>query len=116
MRISKKNKEQLHLQLEKFSFDDLPKNPQTAVERVLVYCVTLFKPDPNFKKPSPPDPYDQTITVIRGRIKPVDQFDIESLVPRGDGAIDAFERDLNAFENNTLNDGYDWSDDYPENW
>lgn len=112
--MKKKDNGQLNLVFNKFSINDLPKNPQNAAEKVLVFCVMLFQTSPNFIKPEPPDPYDQTICIKKGRtyIAPNSDFNIRDLLPKGEGACDAFERDLNLYEN-----GMDiLNPDYSDQW
>ena len=99
----------------KAKFDNLLPNiviPKTlaecknAADRVLYYCVMLFQT--SGKPYEKPDPYDQTIRVVRsGHIKPFSQFD--DVMPSGEGACDAFERDLAVFEN-------ELDSDYIEQW
>lgn len=112
--MKKKDSGQLNIVFKKFSIKDLPKDPKTAAEKVLVFCVMLFEPDPNYIQPEPPDPYDQTICIKKGRkyIAPNSDFNIRDLLPREEGACDAFERDLNAYEN-----GFDLlNPDYSDQW
>lgn len=82
------------------------KNP---AEQVACFCVMLFQT--SGKPYEKPDPYDQTISIRRGRIIPNNRFDLD-LQPRGEGACEAFERDLNAYEN-----GFDMlNPDYADQW
>jgi hypothetical protein len=98
----------------------LPENPKNAAERVLCFCVSLFQTT-NTPVVLQNDPYDQTVNPAsktlknRARIscKIVSGFTPINLAPRGDGACEAFERDLNMLE--TENDD-DYDADYLERW
>jgi hypothetical protein len=94
---------QLNLQLNKpFNFNDLPKNPQTASERVLVFCCSLFTPSPKPNVPRRTIPISR-IGVIRSNL----DFNRRDFLPRGQGAIDCFERDLNLFQQELLDEYWD---------
>lgn len=98
--------------LPKITIPKTLKECETVAERVMCSCVMLFKT--SGKPYEKPDPYDQTISVRRGRIIPNNRFDldIQPSGPRGEGACDAFERDLNAYEN-----GFDMlNPDYADQW
>lgn len=97
---------QLNLQFNKpFSTEDLPKNPQTASEKVLVFCINLFQTT----KPTNRTQRQMVIhDNLRVLIKPVSRFSRMDLLPRGEGARDCFERDLNCLENYLDDELYMW--------
>ena len=101
-----KNDSQLNLIFDKpFNFNDLPKNPQTPAEKVLVFCCSLFTPSPKPIKQNVPR---RTIGNVRiGVIRSNLDFNRRDFLPRGEGASDCFERDLNLFQQEMLDEYWD---------
>lgn len=101
------NMEETHKKAPTITIPKTLKECETVAERVMCSCVMLFQT--SGKPYDKPDPYDQTIRIKRGRITSNIDFDMGALMPsepRGEGACEAFERDLNAFENDMDNPDY----------
>ena len=93
MRNTKKNREQFNLILDKpFDMNDLPKNPQTAAEKVAVFCCSLFTLNPNVPRRTIPK---TSQTVYGVQIISNRDFNIREMLPKGEGAQDSFDRDIN---------------------
>ena len=90
-----------------------PENPKNTMERVVCYCFNLFNsPSVPVIIEVPNDPYDQTRINNNSsrRIASISSnVDLDNMQPRGDGACEAFERDIGMEESEEL-------DDYIERW
>jgi hypothetical protein len=90
-----------------FSIDD----PYNISKGVVLHCISLFKTTCTPSHPVRPQIVMGVMGVMKigvsiHRICHNTDFNVRSLLPRGEGACDAFDRELNNLENDLDSDEY----------